>query len=132
MGTNGGDRSVGLAMKIVIALVSIMMAAFLSLVIYSAGQASAANFTSNAAATSANEASDQAAAVAADLSIHSARQNGEYGSINSQLSTLRTYHSTLRGEMKDQRDERGEEIKELREMVNELLRQSYSENTSPP
>jgi hypothetical protein len=85
------------------------------------GLVSMANVTSNAAATTANEASDQAAAVAADLSIHEARQNGSFESIESQLSTLRTYHSTLRGE-----------IKEQRKLLDELLRQSYSDHASPP
>ena len=122
--TNDGKTNrwvIGVGLTLFIAL----MGTFLSLVSYAAGE-------SNSALTAAQEANRTAEKVAADLSVHAARQNGEYGSIQSQLGTLRGYHSTLRGEMKDQRAERGEEIKELREMVNELLRQSYSDHASPP
>lgn len=45
-----------------------------------------------------------------ELDQHAARQNGsletiqtQFESIESQLGSLRTYHSTLRGEIKDQR-----------------------------
>ena len=108
MGTPDGNRKWALP-AILIGLMSVFL-----------GLVSMANVVSNAAATSANEASGQSAQVAADLTVHEARQNGSFESIDSQLSTLRTYHSTLRGELKEQR-----------KLMDELLRRSYSEHPVP-
>lgn len=69
-----------------------------------------AGTTANARAQTAVDEAQQAQT---DLSVHTARQNGSFESINSQLSTLRTYHSTLRSEMKEQR-----------KLLDELLRKS--------
>jgi len=69
---------------------------------------------SNRAHEASAEARREATKAQAGLSVHSARQNGSFESIQSQLSTLRTYHSTLRGEMKEQR-----------QLLDELLKSSY-------
>lgn len=90
-----------------------LMGVFLGLVLYSAGLA-------NGASQAALEASRLADKVAADLSVHEARQNGALESIKSQLGTLRTYHSTLRGEMKEQRL-----------LLDELLRKSHTNHPGP-
>lgn len=66
------------------------------------------------AITGSSDATEKSSDVASQLSIHEARQNGTLESINSQLSTLRTYHSTLRGEMKEQR-----------KLLDDLLRRSH-------
>lgn len=89
------------------------MALFLTLVAYSNGLANGAN-------KEALKASRLADKVAADLSVHEARQNGALESIKSQLGTLRTYHSTLRGEMKEQRL-----------LLDELLRKSHTNHPGP-
>ena len=90
------------------------MALLLSFVAYANGVATSANAT-------AQNACHQVDKMAAELSIHEARQNGSLEAIQSQLSTLRTYHSTLRGEMKEQR-----------KLLDELLRHSYSEHSAAP
>ena len=69
--------------------------------------------SSNEAAAEAVEASTDAVGVQASLKIHEAKQNGSFESIESQLGTLRTYHSTLRGDMKELRDE----LKEQRDLL---------------
>ncbi len=69
--------------------------------------------TGQAAAARAQDAMDEAHQAQNDLKVHAAKQNGSFESITSQLSTLRTYHSTLRGEMKEQR-----------KLLDELLRKS--------
>ncbi len=89
------------------------MALFLTMVGLSIGGALAAS-------DAALEASRLADKVAADLSVHEARQNGALESIKSQLGTLRTYHSTLRGEMKEQRL-----------LLDELLRKSHTNHPGP-
>lgn len=89
------------------------MALFLTMVGLSIGAALSAS-------DAALEASRLADKVAADLSVHEARQNGALESIKSQLGTLRTYHSTLRGEMKEQRL-----------LLDELLRKSHPNHPGP-
>ena len=59
--------------------------------------------TGQAASTRAQEAMCEAHQAQTDLKVHAAKQNGSFEAITSQLSTLRTYHSTIRGEMKEQR-----------------------------
>ena len=66
------------------------------------------------AMASSTEAVREATKAQTELSVHSARQNGSFESIQSQLGTLRTYHSTLRGEMKEQR-----------KLLDELLKASH-------
>ena len=60
------------------------------------------------------EATREATKAQTELSVHAARQNGSFESIQSQLGTLRTYHSTLRAEMKEQR-----------KLLDELLKASH-------
>lgn len=69
----------------------------------------------NNAALAGAKATRHATDVATKLSVHEARQNGTLENISSQLSTLRTYHSTLRGELKAQR-----------KLLDDLLKQSHT------
>lgn len=120
MGAATGDRKWAVP-----AILISLMTVFLGLV-------SMANVTSNAAATTANEASDQAAQVAADLSIHDARQNGSLEQIQGQLGTLRGYHSTHRGDIAELREDIDVKFAEHRKLLDELLRHSYSEHSPAP
>ena len=73
------------------------------------------------AMASSTEAVREATKAQTELSVHAARQNGSFESIQSQLGTLRTYHSTHRGELKDMR----EEMQGHRKLLDELLKASH-------
>ncbi len=83
-------------------------ALLISVVLYAADSA-------NTAREESADATRDASKAQAELAVHSARQNGSFESIQSQLSTLRTYHSTLRSEMKEQR-----------KLLDELLKTSHA------
>lgn len=89
----------------------VAMLAMMTLLVVIVGWAIAAG---NNAALAGARATKHATDAATALSVHEARQNGTLESINSQLSTLRTYHSTLRGELKEQR-----------KLLDDLLKQSH-------
>ena len=65
------------------------------------------------AISSGANAAEASTKVENSLLVHEAKQTGTFESIQSQLATLRVYHSTLRGEMKEQR-----------KLLDELLRHS--------
>jgi hypothetical protein len=81
-----------------------MMGVFMALIVFTAGMATMAGET-------AHEADQKAQKVANDLSVHAARQNGSFESIKSQLSTIKV------------------EMQGQRQVLNELLRHSYSEHS---
>jgi len=59
------------------------------------------------------------------LREHQARQNGSLESINSQLNTIRQYHSTQRSDMKDMHEEFTKRQDKLDEIVREALLRPY-------
>lgn len=109
MGVASGDRE-GRTTKILIGL----MGVFLAMAVYAGGLAAIASGVAHDAVRRADQ-------VANDLSIHEARQNGSLERIDSQLGTLRGYHSTHRGEHKEDR-----------KIMDELLRHSYKHSSSVP
>lgn len=62
---------------------------------------SLAQKSSEEALIKAREALDAVLKVKTDLDVHSARQNGSFESINSQLGTIKGYNSTLRGDLRE-------------------------------
>lgn len=94
------------ATRCTIGVMIALMAVFMSMVVMSMGASSRATEAATRAQT--------------ELSVHAAKQNGSFESIQSQLSTLRTYHSTLRGELREQR-----------KLLDELLRKSYEGPATP-
>jgi septal ring factor EnvC (AmiA/AmiB activator) len=76
---------------------------------------------SYAATTRAQTALDASTGVMNELKLHVAEQKGQFEGIESQLNTLRTYHSTLRGDIKDSKAERRENMKEVKDLLHGLM-----------
>jgi hypothetical protein len=80
------------------------------------------------AGDSATEAAAEATMEASDvrnaLDVHTAAQTVQFESLNSQLGTLRGYHSTLRGDMKDNHADLRNDVKDLRDAIDGLHRSS--------
>lgn len=76
------------------------------------------------------EAKAKAVEVENLLAVHEASQNGSFEKIESQLNTLRTYHSTMRGDFKEQRLDFKDMRKILDELLNELRRESNHNHRS--
>ena len=74
-----------------------------------------------AATERAQTAIDTANGVKSELDVHVADQESQFESIVSQLGTLRTYNSTLRGDIRDSETKLREDMKGLRELVLVLM-----------
>lgn len=117
--TNDACTATHKNVKWLLAILYGVMSLFLGLV----GYAIAAEHTAVDAGHSAKAAARQ---VAVDLELHQARQNGTLESIQSQLGTLRTYYSNLRGDVREQTEVIRADVKDNREILDELLRHAGS------
>ena len=115
--TQSSDRKPVLNSTNILIGLMVLLVGIMSL---SAIEGATASARAQTAIDEAQSAMDEAHKAQADLTLHSATQNGSLTNINSGLNTLKQYRGTDKSDQQDFRDEVKAEIKDLRTEIQGL------------